>query len=172
MWLIVYIERSLAMHGAVGFEDVSRGRFAHDDVLQTHQAVEQSFRTRRTSGNVNVDRDRAIDEIISEIREKVNKQYPQLDVEFIQVLQDMIGDLTSSPEPIELKMFLSSPWLKTVLMAALAMRSSRTRVPFLDRTVRPQSLVGDVPSALFGTWLQSGSAVADQHIDKVVRVKV
>ena len=48
-------------------------------------------------------------------------------------------------------MFLSSPWLKTVLMAALAMRSSRTRVPFLDRTVRPQSLVGDVPSALFGT---------------------
>ena len=57
------------------------------------------------------DRDRAIDEIISEIREKVNKQYPQLDVEFIQVLQDMIGDLTSSPEPIEIKMFATDPKL-------------------------------------------------------------
>ena len=57
------------------------------------------------------DRDRAIDEIISEVREKVNKQYPQLDVEFIQVLQDMIGDLTSSPEPIELKLFSNDPKL-------------------------------------------------------------
>jgi len=57
------------------------------------------------------DRDRAIDEIISEVREKVNKQYPQLDVEFIQVLQDMIGDLTSSPEPIELKLFSTDPKL-------------------------------------------------------------
>jgi CzcA family heavy metal efflux pump len=55
------------------------------------------------------ERDRPIDEIISEVREKVNKQYPQLDVEFLQVLQDMIGDLTSSPEPIEIKMFAADP---------------------------------------------------------------
>jgi len=57
------------------------------------------------------DRDRPIDEIISEVREKVNKRYPQLDVEFIQVLQDMIGDLTSSPEPIEIKLFSAEPKL-------------------------------------------------------------
>ena len=50
-------------------------------------------------------RKRAIDEVISEVRAKVNKQYPQLDVEFIQTLQDMIGDLSSSPEPIEIKLF-------------------------------------------------------------------
>jgi len=55
------------------------------------------------------ERDRPINEIISEVREKVNEQYPQLDVEFIQVLQDMIGDLTSSPEPIEIKMFAVDP---------------------------------------------------------------
>ena len=47
--------------------------------------------------------------MISDIREKVNEQYPQLDVEFIQVLQDMIGDLTSSPEPIEIKLFSPDP---------------------------------------------------------------
>ena len=57
------------------------------------------------------DRDRGIDEIISELRAKVNEQYPQLDVEFIQVLQDMIGDLTSSPEPIEIKLFTPDPAL-------------------------------------------------------------
>ena len=43
--------------------------------------------------------------MISDVREKVNKKYPQLDVEFIQQLQDQIGDLTSSPEPIEIKLF-------------------------------------------------------------------
>ena len=32
------------------------------------------------------DRNRGIEEVISDIRSKVNKQYPQLDVEFIQVL--------------------------------------------------------------------------------------
>ena len=42
---------------------------------------------------------------MSDVREKVSNAYPQLDVEFIQVLQDQIGDLTSSPEPIEIKLF-------------------------------------------------------------------
>ncbi len=41
----------------------------------------------------------------SAVRKKVNAQYPQLDIEFPQVLQDMIGDLTGSPEPIEIKLF-------------------------------------------------------------------
>jgi CzcA family heavy metal efflux pump len=54
-------------------------------------------------------RERGIDEIISEVREKVKKTYPQLDVEFIQVLQDMIGDLTDSPEPMEIKLFAQDP---------------------------------------------------------------
>ncbi len=52
---------------------------------------------------------RGIDEVMADVREKVNRQYPQLDVEFIQLLQDMIGDLTSSPEPIEIKLFSENP---------------------------------------------------------------
>ncbi len=52
---------------------------------------------------------RPIGEIISDVRAKVTAQYPQLDVEFIQILQDMIGDLTSSPEPMEIKLFHSDP---------------------------------------------------------------
>jgi CzcA family heavy metal efflux pump len=54
-------------------------------------------------------RDCGVDEIISELRGKINKAYPQLDIEFPQVLQDMIGDLTSSPEPIEIKLFSPDP---------------------------------------------------------------
>ena len=55
------------------------------------------------------DRSRGVDEVISDIRAQVNEKYPQLDVEFIQLLQDMIGDLTSSPEPIEIKLFSPDP---------------------------------------------------------------
>jgi multidrug efflux pump subunit AcrB len=50
-------------------------------------------------------RDRDIDEIMSDIRADIKKEEPALDVDFIQVLQDMIGDLTSAPQPIEIKLF-------------------------------------------------------------------
>jgi CzcA family heavy metal efflux pump len=56
-------------------------------------------------------RSRAIDQVISDLRATIGKKYPQLDIEFIQVLQDQIGDLTSSPEPIEIKLFATDPEL-------------------------------------------------------------
>ena len=54
-------------------------------------------------------RDRDIEEIIADIRADIKKQEPALEVEFIQVLQDMIGDLTSAPEPIQIKLFSQDP---------------------------------------------------------------
>jgi CzcA family heavy metal efflux pump len=50
-------------------------------------------------------RKRAIDEVISDIRGQVEQTEPEAKVEFIQVLQDMIGDLTSQPEPVVIKLF-------------------------------------------------------------------
>jgi Cu/Ag efflux pump CusA len=54
-------------------------------------------------------RKRAIDDIISDVRADIKQQEPALDIEFIQVLQDMIGDLTSAPEPIQIKLFSQDP---------------------------------------------------------------
>ena len=56
-------------------------------------------------------RDRGIDEIIEEVRAKIKQSEPAADVEFVQVLQDMIGDLTSAPEPVVIKMFSQDPQL-------------------------------------------------------------
>jgi CzcA family heavy metal efflux pump len=50
-------------------------------------------------------RSRDIDEIISDVRTQVESTEPATKVEFIQVLQDMIGDLTSRPEPVVIKLF-------------------------------------------------------------------
>jgi CzcA family heavy metal efflux pump len=57
------------------------------------------------------DRSRAIDEIISDVRAQIEQTEPTAKVEFIQVLQDMIGDLTSAPEPIVIKLFSQDPKL-------------------------------------------------------------
>jgi multidrug efflux pump subunit AcrB len=50
-------------------------------------------------------RRRGVDEVIADVRAKVRSTEPGLDVEFIQVLQDMIGDLTGAPEPVVVKLF-------------------------------------------------------------------
>src|SRR5206468_12228591 len=57
------------------------------------------------------DRKRGVDEVISDVRAKVVASEPVLDVEFIQVLQDMIGDLTGAPEPVVVKLFSPDPEL-------------------------------------------------------------
>ena len=51
------------------------------------------------------ERTRSADEVIADVRAKVTKAEPILDVEFPQLLQDMIGDLTSAPQPVVIKLF-------------------------------------------------------------------
>lgn len=57
------------------------------------------------------DRKRDIGEIIEDIRSEIEQKEPATRVEFVQVLQDMIGDLTSQPEPIVIKLFCQDPKL-------------------------------------------------------------
>jgi CzcA family heavy metal efflux pump len=52
-------------------------------------------------------RSRPIDDVMADIREEIKKTEPELDIEFIQVLQDNIGDLSNAPEPIQIKLFSS-----------------------------------------------------------------
>ena len=58
-------------------------------------------------------RSRAIDEVMEDVRQKANAQEPAVRTEFVQVLQDMIGDLTGEPEPVTIKLFAQDPSLIT-----------------------------------------------------------
>jgi CzcA family heavy metal efflux pump len=60
-------------------------------------------------------RSRAIDDIMEDVRSQVKATEPALDVELIQVLQDMIGDLSNAPEPIQIKIFSDDEALLTQL---------------------------------------------------------
>lgn len=50
-------------------------------------------------------RDRSTEEVIEELRAKVTAAEPALNTEFPGVLGDLIGDLTWSPKPVEIKIF-------------------------------------------------------------------
>jgi CzcA family heavy metal efflux pump len=71
--------------------------------------------TEANTGDISVKlkekRDRGVEEIISDLRAQIKEKEPAVDVEFPQVLQDMIGDLTSAPEPIQIKLFAQDPKL-------------------------------------------------------------
>jgi CzcA family heavy metal efflux pump len=73
------------------------------------------FATQQNKGDILVrlkrrgDRHRTGDQIIEELRPKVLEAVPGLDVEFVQLLQDMLGDLEGSAAPIEVKIFGDDP---------------------------------------------------------------
>jgi multidrug efflux pump subunit AcrB len=91
-----------------------------EDILKSTPEVENTSRrtglqlglaavTEANNGDFTVrlkkDRKRALDEITSDIRGEIEKTEPGTKVEFVQLLQDMIGDLTSAPEPVVIKLF-------------------------------------------------------------------
>jgi CzcA family heavy metal efflux pump len=48
---------------------------------------------------------RATEEVISKLREEIEKSEPALEIEFVGIVPDVIGDLQGAPEPIEIKLF-------------------------------------------------------------------
>jgi CzcA family heavy metal efflux pump len=55
------------------------------------------------------ERHRDIDAVMEDVRAQIKKTEPATDVEFVQVLQDMIGDLSNEPEPVVIKLFSQDP---------------------------------------------------------------
>ncbi|MGH9499494.1 MAG: efflux RND transporter permease subunit [Terriglobales bacterium] len=69
------------------------------------------FVTEQNRGDVLVklkpraERNRGTEDVIADLRAQIEKSHPGMVVEFVQVLQDMLGDLEGSPEPVEVKIF-------------------------------------------------------------------
>jgi CzcA family heavy metal efflux pump len=55
------------------------------------------------------DRKRDTGEVTSDLREEILKAEPALNIEFVEVLSDMIGDLSNAPEPIRINLFSQNP---------------------------------------------------------------
>ncbi len=71
--------------------------------------------TEANTGDISVKlkrkRQRSAEEVMAEAREKISAREPMLQVEFMQLLQDMIGDLTDVPQPVVIHLFSQDPEL-------------------------------------------------------------
>ena len=114
------------MPAGSSLDDTNKVLLGVEEILHKTPEVESTSRrtglqlglaavTEANNGDFSVrlkrDRSRGIQDIISDVRKKVTDEYPQLDVDFVQVLQDTINDLTGSPEPMEIKLFSQDPKL-------------------------------------------------------------
>ena len=67
------------------------------------------FATEQNRGDIVVrlraKRSRDIEEIIDEVRGRIESAEPRLRIEFVQILADVLGDLAGSPRPVEVKLF-------------------------------------------------------------------
>jgi CzcA family heavy metal efflux pump len=52
---------------------------------------------------------RPISEVMADLNAKISAQVPGLNVEMAQLMEDLIGDLTAVPQPIEVKLFTPDP---------------------------------------------------------------
>jgi multidrug efflux pump subunit AcrB len=72
------------------------------------------FATEQNKGDILVklkprsERKRRAQEIIDDLRAQITGSVKGVDGEFVQLLQDMLGDLEGSPEPVEIKIFGSN----------------------------------------------------------------
>jgi multidrug efflux pump subunit AcrB len=58
------------------------------------------------------DRD-PIEDVMDQVRSELEQNVPGLEVELLQLMEDLIGDLTSVPQPIEIKLYSDDPFVLT-----------------------------------------------------------
>lgn len=104
--------------------------------LQLGLAAVTEANTGDISVKLKTKRSRSVYDIIAQLREEFAQREPSVDIEFAQMLQDMIGDLTSAPEPVRIELFspdadLLQQWAPKVADAISAIQVSGKK-PVVD----------------------------------------
>ncbi len=68
-----------------------------------------------------------VDDVINSLRHDIADKVPGLDVEFAQLMEDLIGDLVAVPQPIEVKLFSDNP--AELEQAAITTAAAISRLP-------------------------------------------
>jgi len=133
-------------------------------------------------------RERDADDVIDSLRDQLHEAAPGLDIEFVQLLQDMLGDLEGAPTPIEVQIFGDDP--KVLDELAEKVEPLVEAVPGVVDVVSPQAgnpevewrvdplaaarvglTVSDVASQVSAGWL--GLSAPDlRMLDRTVPVRV
>ncbi|MGE5728451.1 MAG: efflux RND transporter permease subunit [Gemmatimonas sp.] len=129
------------------------------------------------------DRSRSSQEVIDDVRVKINRAAPRLHIEFVQILSDVINDLSGAAKPVEIKLFgpqldtleryatLLAPKLQAVdgvedLNSGVSQPAAemRLQVSFAEASrigLDPQEVGNEVSSALLG--VSAGDLRLEDH---------
>ncbi len=111
---------------------------------------------------------RHIEDVMSDLRQQVETTVPGLTVETAQLMEDLIGDLISNPQPIEIKLYGAD---NTVLRKqGIVVADAIAKIPGVVEVFDGSRIAGDaieirfdrVRSALEGLDPESASAQVDQ----------
>jgi CzcA family heavy metal efflux pump len=75
-------------------------------------------------------RDRSVDEVIDDVRQKVQRAVPRLHIDFVQILSDVINDLAGAARPVEIKLF--GEQLESLEAYAKSLEPDMTKVDGLE----------------------------------------
>jgi len=108
---------------------------------------------------------RDVEAVMAEIRQKVAARVPGLEIELTQLMEDLIGDLTAVPQPVEVKLFSQD----SAALGAAAGRVAKAlgTIPGMVGIVDGQRVAGDAVALRIdaGAAAQAGldaRAVSDQ----------
>ena len=96
--ILLHIEKIL--HATSEVENTSRRTGLELGLAAVTEANRGDFTVR-----LKRERDRDIEEIMDDVRKRIEQSEPTTKVEFVQVLQDMINDLSNEPEKVVIKLF-------------------------------------------------------------------
>ena len=117
---------------------------------------------------------RSADEIAGELRGRIEATQPSLDVEFGQLVEDVIGDLTTTPQPIEVRLFdedRATGQAKAREVAAI-LGSVRGVVDVRDGIVVSGPSVTIAPALASASAVRSASALAAEVAPAIGGVEV
>ena len=84
---------------------------------------------------------RDIEEVMADLRERIEAQVPGLNIETMQLMEDLIGDLTAVPQPVEVKLFGAD--LALLRRTAPAIATTLEGIPGLVEVRDGQRVAGD-----------------------------
>jgi len=84
---------------------------------------------------------RGIEEVMDEVRSKITRTIPGLQIEVLQLMEDLIGDLTSVPQPIEIKLYSDDE--ATLNKLALQIANAISKIQGVDEVNNGITPAGD-----------------------------
>ncbi len=84
---------------------------------------------------------RSTPDVMEDVRKAIEDKVPGVEVELAQLMEDLIGDLTSVPEPVEIKLFAADP--AALIPQAKAIAAAVQKIPGVVEVKDGLQLAGD-----------------------------